>query len=66
MRARAHPWRADSNKRLGADLWLAARNGEFDKVQALVARGAPVNFKVRQPLGAERRLRSRFLQYGGR
>lgn len=34
------------NKKLGPDLWLAARNGELDKVKALIERGAPVNFKV--------------------
>lgn len=45
------PVAPNSNKKLGADLWLACRNGEFDKVQNLVARGAPVNFKFvsRQP-----------------
>jgi hypothetical protein len=34
-----------ANKKLGPDLWLAARNGEFDKLKSLVERGAPVNFK---------------------
>ncbi len=36
---------AGENKKLGPDLWVAARNGEMDKVKALIERGAPVNFK---------------------